>query len=79
MVPGMYEPPSRYTVIVTVARDDSGRLPDPVTFAVAASAGIGRDGWLAHSATLRRHRPADPVAGWADEHRIWITDHLTLQ
>ncbi len=36
MVPGMYEPPSRYNVIVTVARDDGGRLPDPVTFAVAA-------------------------------------------
>jgi len=32
----MYEPPSRYNVIVTVARDDGGRLPDPVRFAVAA-------------------------------------------
>jgi hypothetical protein len=36
MVPVMYEPPSRYNVIVTVTRDDGGRLPDPVTFAVAA-------------------------------------------
>jgi hypothetical protein len=35
MVPGMYEPPSRYNVTVTVARDD-GELPDLVTFAVAA-------------------------------------------
>jgi len=31
----MYEPPSRYNVTVTVARDD-GELPDPVAFAVAA-------------------------------------------
>jgi len=34
-VRGMYEPPSRYNVTVTVARDD-GELPDPVAFAVAA-------------------------------------------
>jgi hypothetical protein len=32
----MYEPPGRYNVIVTVARDDSGRLPDPAMFTVAA-------------------------------------------
>jgi hypothetical protein len=31
----MYQPPSRYDVTVTVARDD-GELPDPVAFAVAA-------------------------------------------
>jgi hypothetical protein len=31
----MTEPPSRYDVTVTVARDD-GSLPDPAVFAVAA-------------------------------------------
>ena len=36
MVPGMYEPPSRYNVTVTVSRDQDGQLPDPVAFAVAA-------------------------------------------
>ena len=36
MVPGMYEPPSRYNVTVTVSRDQAGQLPDPVLFAVAA-------------------------------------------
>ena len=36
MVPGMYEPPSRYNVTVTVSRDQYGQLPDPVAFAVAA-------------------------------------------
>jgi hypothetical protein len=35
MVPDMYEPPRRYDVTVTVARE-GGRLPDPVDFAVAA-------------------------------------------
>jgi hypothetical protein len=35
MVPGMNEPPSRYDVTVTVARD-GGYLPDPPEFAVAA-------------------------------------------
>ena len=35
MVPGMTEPPSRYDVTVTVARD-GGYLPDPAEFAVAA-------------------------------------------
>jgi hypothetical protein len=35
MVPGMDEPPRRYNVTITVARDD-GRLPDPASFAVAA-------------------------------------------
>jgi hypothetical protein len=34
-VPGMYEPPIRYNVTVTVARD-GGYLPDPAEFAVAA-------------------------------------------
>ena len=34
-VPSMAEPPSRYDVTVTVARDD-GSLPDPAVFAVAA-------------------------------------------
>ncbi len=35
MVPGMNEPPIRYNVTVTVTRD-SGYLPDPAEFAVAA-------------------------------------------
>ena len=35
MVPGMNEPPGRYDVTVTVARD-GGYLPDPAEFAVAA-------------------------------------------
>ena len=35
MVLGMNEPPSRYDVTVTVARD-GGHLPDPAEFAVAA-------------------------------------------
>jgi len=37
----MYEPPSRYDVIITVAHD-GGRLPDPVTFAVAADQAASR-------------------------------------
>ena len=36
MVPGMYEPPSRYNVTVTVSRDQDGQLPDPAAFAMAA-------------------------------------------
>ena len=35
MVPGMYEPPSRYDITITLARE-GGRLPDPVSFAAAA-------------------------------------------
>ena len=35
IVSGMTEPPNRYDVTVTVARD-GGSLPDPVEFAVAA-------------------------------------------
>jgi hypothetical protein len=35
MVPGMDEPPSRYNVMITMARD-GGRLPDPGSFAAAA-------------------------------------------
>jgi hypothetical protein len=35
MVPGMDEPPTRYDVTITVARED-GQRPDPVTFAAAA-------------------------------------------
>ena len=41
MVPSMYEPPSRYDVIITVARD-AGRLPDPITFAAAADQAASR-------------------------------------
>src|SRR5271155_859736 len=36
IVPGMYEPPSRYNVTITVSRDQDGQLPDPIAFAVAA-------------------------------------------
>ena len=35
MVPGMHEPPSRYTITITVA-GEGGRLLDPVSFAAAA-------------------------------------------
>ena len=35
IVPGMTEPPGRYDVTVTVARD-GGSFPDPAEFAVAA-------------------------------------------
>ena len=35
MVPGMYEPPSRYNVTITITRKGDW-LPDPVSFAVAA-------------------------------------------
>ena len=35
MVPDMYEPPCRYNVTITVAREGA-RHPDPVRFAVAA-------------------------------------------
>ena len=41
MVPIMHEPPRRYDVIIRVARD-GGRLPDPVTFAVAADQAASR-------------------------------------
>jgi len=41
MVPGMYEPPGRYDVIIRVPRDDD-RLPDPVTYAVAADQAASR-------------------------------------
>lgn len=35
MVPDMYEPPSRYNVTITISRE-GGRLPDPISFAMAA-------------------------------------------
>jgi hypothetical protein len=41
IVPSMNEPPSRYDVIITVA-PGGGRLPDPVTFAVAADQAASR-------------------------------------
>lgn len=37
----MYEPPRRYDIIIKVA-GDGGRLPDPVTFAVAADQAASR-------------------------------------
>jgi len=58
MVPGMYEPPSRYNIIVTVARDDGGRLPDPVTFAVAADEAAWR-----RSASMVSTHTADQIIG----------------
>jgi hypothetical protein len=41
MVPIVHEPPGRYDVIISVARD-GGQLPDPVTFAVAADRAASR-------------------------------------
>jgi hypothetical protein len=41
MVPGMNEPPGRYDVTVTVARD-GGYLPDPAEFAVVAKQAASR-------------------------------------
>jgi len=35
IVPGMYEPPSRYNITITIARKGDW-LPDPVSFAAAA-------------------------------------------
>ena len=58
MVPGMYEPPSRYNIIVTVARDDGGRLPDPVTFAAAADEAAWR-----RSASIVSTHIADRIIG----------------
>ena len=55
MVPGMYEPPSRYNITITVARED-GRLPDPVSFAVAA----GRAAWR-RSASIVSAYTADQI------------------
>ena len=49
-VPGMYEPPSRYNVTITVTRDD-GELPDPVTFAVAAD----RAAWRRSASIVSAH------------------------
>ena len=49
-VPGMYEPPSRYNVTVTVARED-GRLPDPVSFAAAAA----RAAWRRSAGIVTAH------------------------
>ena len=40
-MPIVHEPPSRYDVIIRVARD-GGQLPDPVTFAVAADQAASR-------------------------------------
>lgn len=41
MVPGMYEPPGSYDVIIRVPRDDD-RFPDPVTYTVAADQAASR-------------------------------------
>ena len=51
MVPGMYEPPIRYNVTITVARE-SGQVPDPVTFAAASDAAWRRSASIvsAHTA-----------------------------
>jgi len=54
----MSEPPSRYTVIVTVARDGGGRRPDPVTFAVAADEAAWR-----RSASMVSTHTADRIIG----------------
>lgn len=46
----MYEPPSRYNVIVTVSDDDS-QLPDPISFAVAA----GEAAWRRSASIVSAH------------------------
>jgi len=51
----MNESPSRYDVIITVARD-GGRLPDPVTFAVAADRTASR-----RSASIISAHTADAI------------------
>jgi hypothetical protein len=48
--PGMHEPPIRYNVTITVARE-SGQLPDPVAFAAAAS----RAAWRRSASIVSAH------------------------
>ncbi len=55
MVPDMYEPPRRYNVTITVARDD-GQLPDLVSFAVAADQAAWR-----RSASIVSAHTADTI------------------
>jgi hypothetical protein len=55
MVPGMYEPPSRYNVTVTVSGDD-GPLPDPNSFALAADEAAWR-----RSASIVSARTSDRI------------------
>ena len=66
MAPGVNEPPSRYDVTVTVARE-GGYLPDPAEFAVAAGqAASSRAASVvsAHTAEQRGHcRDGRPVRG----------------
>jgi hypothetical protein len=50
IVPDMYEPPRRYNVTITIARED-GRLPDPVSFAAAA----GRAAWRRSASIVSAH------------------------
>jgi hypothetical protein len=50
MVPGMAEPPRRYNVTITVARED-GRLPDLVSFAAAAE----RAAWRRSASIVTAH------------------------
>jgi hypothetical protein len=50
MVPGMHEPPSRYNVTITVARE-GGRLPDPVSLAAAAD----RAAWRRFASIVSAH------------------------
>ena len=51
----MYEPPSRYTVTITVACED-GQRPDPVTFAATASQAAWR-----RSASIVTAHTADTI------------------
>ena len=55
MVPGMDEPPRRYNLTITMARE-GGRLPDPVSFAAAAD----RAAWR-RSASIVSAYTADPI------------------
>ena len=54
MVPDMYEPPCRYNVTITVAREGA-RHPDPVRFAVAADRAAWRRSASIVSARSRHH------------------------
>ncbi len=57
-VPGMNEPPSRYDVTVTVARD-GGYLPDPAEFAGAAEQAASSRA----ASVVSAHGPADHQRG----------------
>jgi hypothetical protein len=84
MVPGMYEPPGRYDVIIEVARQN-GQLPDPVRYAVAADQAASR-----RSASIVSVHTADTIISVVTVHapgwyaaravaRAVVSDALELQ